>query len=326
MAKTIDNAERLFNLTCALLHSTIGLTKQEILSRVQGYKETYVLFGDNSALERKFERDKKELSRTGVMWQMENPAWAMEDNQELRYRIKNETFNWPKDVKLSSQQIALLNLAADVWSKTSLSSAANQGIMRIRALGVNPTSSDMIGIAPIIRTHAPSFEYLTRAMESKTVVQFEYRKANETKSETRTVHSWGLENIDGQWLLMGWDELRQEPRNFLLKRIVSAVKLLDRTFDSPEREALDTMRAELVEHTSRQQAVIEVKPDTLAWLRYDMSTSAAENSRLTLHYMDLHLLAEELLEFVLDIEVVQPTELKDLIRSSLEKVASEHHE
>jgi proteasome accessory factor B len=86
------------------------------------------------------------------------------------------------------------------------------------------------------------------------------------------------------------------------------------------------MRDDLAEHTSRQQAVVEVKPDSLAWLRYDMNASTHEGNRLALQYMDINLLAEELLEFVLDIEVVQPTELKDLIRSSLEKVASEHHE
>ena len=327
MPVKIDNAERLFNLTCALLYSTVGLTKQEILSRVQGYKEKYKLDGDNTALDRQFERDKKDLADTGVKWEVENPAWAMEDNQEFRYRIRNEAFNWPKDVQLSAEQIALLNLAADVWSKTSLSADANQGIMRIRALGESPAGSDMLGVAPTIRTHAPSFQRLTKALEGKNVVEFEYRKATETQSQTRTVQPWALESIDGQWLLLAWDEMRQEPRNFLLKRIISDVNHLDRTFEAPAVEALNAMRQDLAEHTSRQQAVIQVKPGTLAWLHFQMNDLAsAESNRLTLHYMDLHLLAEDLLEFVLDIEVLKPAELKDLIQASLERVASEHHD
>jgi proteasome accessory factor B len=326
MATKVDKSERLFNLTCALLYSTVGLTKQEILSRVQGYKEDYKFGGDNSNLDRQFERDKTELTRTGVHWQVENPISAMEDNQEFRYRIKNEAFNWPKDVQLSAEQIALLNLAADVWSKTSLSADANQGIMRIRALGESPAGSDMLGVAPTIRTHAPSFQRLTWALEGKNVVEFEYRKAGEETSQTRTVQPWALESIDGQWLLLAWDELRQEPRNFLLKRIISQVKHLNRTFEAPKPEDLSAMRQDLVEHTTRQQAEIRVKPGTLAWLHFQMNEpGTADSDRLTIHYMDLQLLAEDLLEFVLDLEVIRPAELKDLIQASLEKVASEHH-
>jgi predicted DNA-binding transcriptional regulator YafY len=40
--------------------------------------------------------------------------------------------------------------------------------------------------------------------------------------------------------------------------------------------------------------------------------------------MDLALLAEELRDFAMDIEVVKPKELEDLIRAGFEKVASDH--
>jgi predicted DNA-binding transcriptional regulator YafY len=40
--------------------------------------------------------------------------------------------------------------------------------------------------------------------------------------------------------------------------------------------------------------------------------------------MDLHLLAEELRELGPDIEILEPEELRDVIRQGLEKVASDH--
>jgi predicted DNA-binding transcriptional regulator YafY len=40
--------------------------------------------------------------------------------------------------------------------------------------------------------------------------------------------------------------------------------------------------------------------------------------------MDLHLLAEELSVFALDIKVISPRELDEAIRAGFEKVASDH--
>jgi predicted DNA-binding transcriptional regulator YafY len=40
--------------------------------------------------------------------------------------------------------------------------------------------------------------------------------------------------------------------------------------------------------------------------------------------MDLHLLAEELRDFALDIKVIQPKELDEAIKSGFAKVASDH--
>ena len=96
MPERIDLSERLFNLTCALLVSGNGLSKAEIFATVQGYKESFDSTGDNSALNRMFERDKVQLTEAGVAWRSFIPKEAMEDNQEFRYLIANEDFCWPK--------------------------------------------------------------------------------------------------------------------------------------------------------------------------------------------------------------------------------------
>ena len=50
----------------ALLATEQGLTKNEVLSSVQGYRQRYRAGGDNANLERQFERDKDDIRDLGV--------------------------------------------------------------------------------------------------------------------------------------------------------------------------------------------------------------------------------------------------------------------
>lgn len=321
MPEKIDLSERLFNLTCALLVAGNGLSKAEIFATVQGYKEIYVPGGDTTAISRMFERDKTLLTRAGILWRSFIPKEAMDDNQEFRYLIANEDFVWPKGLTLSSKQVALLNLAAKVWAKASLSSDANRAIHRIRAMGEKADSSSLIGIAPRIRTHESSFLPLSTAIESCSRVSFDYLKPGESTISVRNVEPWSLQNIGGQWLLVGFDLDRDEPRNFLLKRIASEVDIQDITFDAPQNEEVARTLADLELHKLSQRAKIRVVPASAAWFHFDL---AAEQTEFEINFMDLHLFAEELMEFADEILVLEPQELADLIRANLQKVSDAH--
>jgi proteasome accessory factor B len=87
--------ERLCSLVLALLATEAGLTKNEILSSVQGYRQRYVSSGDNSSLERQFERDKDDIRELGVPLEtVESPGDAG-NNQTLRYRIPKGSYDFP---------------------------------------------------------------------------------------------------------------------------------------------------------------------------------------------------------------------------------------
>jgi proteasome accessory factor B len=321
MSERIDLSERLFNLTCALLVAGNGLSKAEIFATVQGYKESFVSGGDNSALNRMFERDKVQLTEAGVAWRSFIPKEAMEDNQEFRYLIANEDFVWPKDVVLSSKQVALLNLAAQVWAKASLSADANRAIHRIRAMGDSAESSNPLGIAPRIRTHDPAFLPLSTAIESSSRVSFDYQKPGDDQPTVRNLEPWSLQNIAGAWMLIAFDLDREEPRNFLLKRIVSDVDIQDVAFEPPRNGEVATALAELEEHKASQVARIRVRQNSAAWFHFDLSTDQLE---FETNYMDLSLFAEELMEFVDEIEILAPAELADLVKQNLLKVRQAH--
>lgn len=321
MPEKIDLSERLFNLTCALLVAGNGLSKAEIFATVQGYKEIYVSGGDTTAINRMFERDKTLLTRAGILWRSFIPKEAMDDNQEFRYLIANEDFVWPKGLTLTSKQVALLNLAAQVWAKASLSSDANRAIHRIRAMGETAEGGSLIGIAPRIRTHEPSFLPMSTAIESSSRVSFDYLKPGESNPSVRNIEPWSLQNIGGQWLLLGFDLDREQPRNFLLKRIASEIDIQDVTFDAPAKNEISSALADLELHKLSQTASIRVSPASAAWFHFDL---APEQTEFETNFMDLHLFAEELMEFAGEVEILEPRELSELVRANLQKVSDAH--
>jgi proteasome accessory factor B len=321
MPEKIDVSERLFNLTCALLVAGNGLSKSEIFATVQGYKETYLPGGDLTAINRMFERDKTLLSSAGILWRSYIPKEAMGDNQEYRYLIANEDFVWPKGLTLSSKQVALLNLAAKVWAKASLSPDANRAIHRIRAMGEKADGSSLIGIAPRIRTHEPSFLPLSTAIETCSRVSFDYLKPGESDFSVRNIEPWSLQNIAGQWLLIGFDLDREEPRNFLLRRIVSEIDIQDVSFDAPESAEITKTLADLELHKLSQTAKLKTSAASAAWFHFDLAVNQTE---FEVNFMDLYLFAEELMEFADEIEVIEPKKLADLIRENLQKVGDAH--
>jgi proteasome accessory factor B len=326
----LGKPERLFNLTCTLLYATEGLTKNQILQTVRGYDGEYKEGVKNQTLERKFERDKKDLRAIGIRIESEIPKHEDENNQATTYRIRRESFSWPSDVKLTPRQLALLNLAAEAWAGGSLSIDASRGITKLRALGVVGQSSDIIGISPKIHTFEPSFKDIDFAISESQVVTFDYRNPSSGEIETRVLRPWLMRQIAGAWLVLGFDEVREAPRNFMLRRIVSKVEPVKenkelRIFEMPEQAVIDAAVKDLDEHANSQLAVVRVTRGSEAWFRYEMDLDKnKKNDLLELNYHDLFVLAEQLREYADQIEVLEPKELADLVELGFRKVVELH--
>jgi len=99
--------ERLFSLVLALLATETGLTKNEILSTVQGYRQRYRSSGDNANLERQFERDKDDIRDLGVPLETVESPGDVGNNQLLRYRIRRGAYELPTDVRFSAEENAM---------------------------------------------------------------------------------------------------------------------------------------------------------------------------------------------------------------------------
>jgi proteasome accessory factor B len=325
--------ERLFSLVLALLATETGLTKNEILSTVQGYRQRYAVDGDNANLERQFERDKDDIRDLGVPLETVDSPGDAGNNQTLRYRIPRGAYELPREVRFTPDETRLLILAAAVWREGSLSGESRRALLKLRSLGV-AADEPMLGYAPRLRLRDAAFEPLDAALSRGLVVRFPYLKPGDRTAREREVIPLALVQYQGRWHLSAEEHVdggRREGAHkmFLLRRIVGPVTTGK---PAPKRRGDHAAAAiaGLEEVWERGIAEVEARADSDAATRLanrrDTERLAEGDGcvRLRLHFVDLAILADELAAFGPEALVVSPPELRDAVRERLEHAAAEH--
>ncbi|CAN5478794.1 WYL domain-containing protein [soil metagenome] len=334
-ASRVPVEERLFSLVLALLATEAGLTKNEILSTVQGYRQRYKNGGDNANLERQFERDKDDIRDLGVPLETVDSPGDAGNNQTLRYRIPRGAYELPRDISFSSDETTLLNLAAMVWREGSLSGESRRALLKLRSIGV-AADEPVIGYAPRVRLRDAAFAPLSSALERHMIVRFPYLKPGDDASREREVVPLALVQYHGRWHLSAEEtrfgsQVAGTRKMFLLRRIVGAVTT-GAVVAAPDGDQAALALAGLDEIWARGLAEIEVSSDTDAATRLtnrrgteELSVAAdGSTRRLRLHYVDDAILADELAGFGPEVLVLSPAELRDAVLERLERTERDH--
>ncbi|TFC42002.1 helix-turn-helix transcriptional regulator [Cryobacterium shii] len=320
--------ERLFSLVLALIATEIGLTKADILSNVQGYRQRYAPGGDNASLERQFERDKDDIRELGIPLETVEPPDDPGSNHHLRYRIPKGLYDLPADVSFSAEELTLLKLASTVWREGSLSAESRRALTKLHSLGVD-ASDPVLGYSPSLRVREASFEPLSKAMDRGHVVSFLYLKPGEESPRRRRVAPQAVVLHDGRWHLFGRDTEADATRTFLLSRIVGPVVTVPGESFVPDgdgkgQEALRELDA--LWHA--QVAEVTVRPGSDAAVRLSKrssgNTDPAAVSAIALHYTDLNVLADELAGYGPEVLVRSPASLRDAVLTRLIGVRDAH--
>lgn len=323
MPSAVSNEERLFSLVLALLATETGLTKADILQSVQGYRQRYRAGGGNASLERQFERDKEDIRDLGVPLESIELPLDQGAVQFTRYRIPKGEYDLPADVTFTPQEIALLDLAALAWREGSLSGESRRALMKLRSLGIE-SEEPLVGFAPRLRARDAAFDPLRAAIERRHVVRFGYLKPGESRVRQRRMEPLALVQFGGRWHVHGVDLAARERRTFLLSRIAGRIEETATTFEAPAghpaEEAREALRAVFAANT----AVLELTPDTDAAARLGSRGEAADDDRVTVHFTDLALFADEVAAFGPEVLVVHPPELVTAVRDRLAAVAIAH--
>ena len=323
MAARIPAEERLTNLVVALMATEIGLTKQQILDNVSGYRQRADAGTRSDALEKMFERDKEELRSLGVPIETIGDAADPNDLREARYRIPQAEYDLPADIEFTPAELAVLRLAGSVWSAESASGDAQSGVRKIRALGIDG-DEPIIGFAPRITARDAAFAPLQDAIEKSRVVVFEYLKPGESVPRRRSIRPLALVDYEARWHVFGVDVDIDEDRMFLLSRIVGDVKLTATSFDPSLRDgAGERALAGLDRVAAENSALLEVTPGTEAALRLGRRAAPAAQG-ITVPFVDLHILADELASYGPEVRVVEPLELRDEVVRRLHATLAVH--
>lgn len=325
VASKVPVEERLFSLVLALLATEAGLTKNEILATVQGYRQRYRVAGDNANLERQFERDKDDIRDLGVPLETIESAGQSGNNQTLRYRIPRGDYELPSDITFSAAETTLLNLAALVWREGSLSAESRRAVMKLRGLGL-VSEDPVLGYAPRVRVRDAAFEPLRVALERNAVVRFAYLKPGEAEARVREVAPLALVQHQGRWHLHCLEPGTETTKTFLLRRIVSQVVTTGATVAAPVDDQTERALAELEQVWNSHTADVEVESgsDAAARLGKRRGTEMLADGALRLHYSDANIFADELAGYGPEAYVISPPVLRAAVRARLLASSAEH--
>jgi proteasome accessory factor B len=322
---SVNPEDRLFHLILALMSTGQGLTKDQILTTVRGYREDTEAGMARESIERRFERDKDSLRDLGIPLEATIPPEEDGNNKSTLYRIPKGDYDLPADIEFTSLDITLLNIAAAVWREGSLSKDARNAQIKLASFGVD-VDEPLIGFAPIVSTREPALAPLREAIDKSVQVRFDYLKPGEPSAQTRQISPWALVNHEGRWHVIGEDTQTGNERTFLLRRIVSTVTLsLNDPATSGPSDIAEQALSELRDLYHANTARVQVTPGTDAYVALaSRSGTLADKGSLEVHYTDSDVFAQELVAFGADVTVLSPLELRETVIGHLTQVVAKH--
>lgn len=309
---TVAPAERLLDLVIALRNARAPMTRAQIRRGVNGYADAE----SDVAFERMFERDKVALRELGI------PLLTITDpthGDEYGYRIDVSDYDLPP-LELTTEEIGVLGIAAQVWGAADLASPARRGLAKL--LAVAPaTAAQPAGQSLHLPVPDEEFETLLAAVSERRRVTFAYRAAHSGQTQARRVEPWRLLVADGAWYLHGYDLTREGERQFRLSRIVGRVASEDP--GSGESQPVGPAPAS---PRTRTEAELLVRPDRATALRLRAESiepdARAGYDRVLLAPGDLGDLASLVVGYADAVVVVNPPELVEAVRRRLRAVAT----
>ena len=314
-----DRTERLLNLLFALMASSRPVPKSFLREAVDAYRAS----PSDEAFERMFERDKEELRSMGV------PILTVEGSDGSGgiegYRVAAAEYSLP-EIELTTDELAVVGLAARVWEQASLGPAAQNALRKIEAAG-GTIIEGPVGIETRVSTAEPAFPMLLEAVRLRRAVAFAYRRPSDAAPADRTVQPWGVTSRRGHWYLVGHDVDRGAPRVFRLSRFVGDVKPVGPAgaYAVPEGVDVASLVASVAPEPGSQVAELRVAADRAHGLRRRATAvDPGEGTDLVLvPFSDDEELARELVGLGPDVVVVAPATLRDAVVRRLRAAAGE---
>ncbi len=198
-----EKAERLVNLTVALLETRRPLTFTDIKRRTGFYGQR-----DHESGRRMFERDKDDLRRLGVPVVVEDLAFG----EDQGYRVVRRDYEFP-DIDLTPEEVTALAVAVH------LTGGEGTRLALTKLLARAPDPAPLENAPPVqVRIAADAVDAVASAVVTRTALRFTYRTADGRLGERR-VDPYAVVQRRGSWYLVAHDHERAALRAFRLDRI-----------------------------------------------------------------------------------------------------------
>jgi len=287
--------------------------------------------GVEESNQRKFERDKAELVSLGIPIDYQ----AATEGRKEGYLIRKEKLFLP-EVEFEPTEASLLMLAASAVIESEsfpyreqLESALNKIIGVQNRFTVPPQIAISVQNRRKTPRTAALLEQIQEALNRRKTITIEYHAFSTGKTEVRKVDPYGLIFRKGNWVLIGWDHLRNGIRKFVLTRIQREIPPLKRP-GTPDYEipADFSLRA----HLNLQPWEFDVHEPVDATLRIAKhripellpqlsSAKAIDDDTFELRVTNTRLFLRWVLEQKTDVEVLSPPSIRNEIRKVLQTLA-----
>ncbi|MDA2988070.1 MAG: WYL domain-containing protein [Actinomycetota bacterium] len=309
-SSSVSRTERLLNLVIALLSTRAPLSRASIQAKVAGYDSDATV----PAFERMFERDKEELRAMGV------PIRTITDaHGEVQGYVVDADEYATADLNLTADEIAVLNLAAQLWDNAVLESAALTAVRKLEST-VDEEAATLPNTFGVLTARDAALLPLLRAVRDGRVVRFEYRKPQQDEADKRTVEPWAVHSKNGRWYLAGWDVDRCEERVFRISRIAASVQVTGTDIDSARRSSSSEWDVEIDDDVTAQITV----PDGVgAELRRLPQTLSSDGTTFTITEGRQQLLTL-LWRADPSVQLIGPQDLRDEYVAGLQRIEQAH--
>jgi predicted DNA-binding transcriptional regulator YafY len=177
------------------------------------------------------------------------------------------------------------------------------------------------------------FDALAKAAAGRKQIAIKYRKPGHRHAELRVVDPWHLANINGEWFLFAFDQLRKDLRTFVPARIKS-VRPTGETFQRPETFSIEKrLRDSFGVHSAQGKFHVTIRfnetvADYIREKRWHDSQKLIERKdggvELRLELSSLQEIERWILGWGGNAVVLKPRALVELVRLSAGKLTKVH--
>ncbi|WP_249356353.1 WYL domain-containing protein [Brevibacterium sp. 2SA] len=313
-----QQTERLMNLLIALRAARGWVSRTTLMSAIDGYGDL-----DDAAFDRKFSRDKELLRHMGITIATRGEHDAYSDVGETGYRISTDDYAMG-DVDLTPAEAAAVAVAARFWSDTELGESSAQALTKLRALGIELTAGQGLGIGPGAASKLGKANFATALhhINAREAVSFKYHKPGQSPRKVR-LEPYALLSRGDRVYLIGFDLDRGAERTFRLTRIEGKLAKLGGR-DPGDYEIPADFAPAVSLQASTEMAVVTEARLRLAAHRADplrRRRVRRDGEDIIVEYSDAQTLAAEIVGFGDAVEVRGPAELVRAVQARRETIA-----
>jgi proteasome accessory factor C len=217
--------------------------------------------------------------------------------------------------------IAAIDLIGEHIPQGSLSSVREKVVA---ALGEDP-AQEGLQVAPPGGDDVEIAAVVSRAINGRRLVTFEYYKENEDEFSTRTVEPYALINGREGWYVASFDPSRDSVRHFRLDRIKSANVTRDRFAPRPDVDPAADVDGwpRTGEVPASRRARVWISPERARWAREERTVLAELDDGavvVELGFAGVNWLVREVLKEAGDAVVLAPEDARAAVRAAAEAI------